>query len=148
MAIKLTTTSTSLIPNPFLLYAPGRSDVNETVFWSNYFYHCDRVKKEHFCLVEENNDDIEDDEYERQISAEERSEVEDFAVEKNANDSEEEEEKSRQSSQDSLIPADDHFDSDEESFICVNASGIVSAPCSLNSVDDLVLVNNTHYAAK
>jgi hypothetical protein len=50
-------------------------------------------------------------------------------------------------SQNSLVPAedtveeDDAQNDDDSSYIQVNRSGIASSPCSLKSVEDLVLVN-------
>jgi hypothetical protein len=51
-------------------------------------------------------------------------------------------------SQNSLVPADDNGmeyndgqNDDDSSYIQVNRSGIASSPCSLKSVEDLILVN-------
>ena len=50
-------------------------------------------------------------------------------------------------SQNSLVPADDTLEGnddkndDDSSYIQVNRSGIASSPCSLKSVEDLILVN-------
>lgn len=149
----------------------GRSAVKENVFWTNYFHHCDRVRREHF----EPDDDRQGSSLVVSTSsAEIRTETSGPANNMNftrntvdddhrstkeaggANNSASTEnfiksddgDKSQQSSQDSLVPADESlndgsFDAsgDEDSYICVNTNGIASPPCSLNSVGDLVLVN-------
>jgi hypothetical protein len=155
----------------------GRSNFQETVFWTNYFHHCEQKRKEHFGCNSDTDIDSVHEEYvteddNRQSNsfvsnnaAEERSqvqEVEDQAsyFSKNSDESKEleEEDQSEQPSQNSLIPADDsHFESDnceditgddDYSFICVDTSEISSPPCSLNSVDDLILVNKTISSGK
>lgn len=94
--------------------------MKEAVFWTNYFLNCERVRKEHF--------------ESRLISKPTTA----FA-----------ETASQASSQNSLVPVDETSSQeagspgkDDESYIDVQG-GIASAPCSLLSVEDLVLVNKS-----
>ena len=126
----------------------GRSDVKEAVFWTNYFYNCEKLRREHL-------------EYLQSLSlvstlstpgenVETASENSDEAADENASEA----------SQNSLIPVDDKStisqtvedddldagadddDNDDSSYIQVKSfKGIVSSPCSLKSVESLVLVN-------
>jgi len=108
----------------------GRSHVKESVFWRNYFYHCDMVRKEHRLTSTLSEDDDDDD------------------------DEEEEDEDSMRSSLGSLVPAADSpggaaggTTGDDSSYVCVRNS-IASPPSSLNtltetmSVGDMVVVGD------
>lgn len=114
---------------------PGRNVVKEAVFWTNYFYNCDKVRKEHFTQDTSNDG--------RQCPA--ILCPDDAGINVNDDDN-----KSNQNSQNSLVPADDTDfgcdgaeNEDDSSYICVNASAIASPPCSLKSVEDLVIVNKS-----
>jgi len=129
----------------FLLIYIGRSDVKESVFWANYFFNCDKVRREHLeCLQSQ-------------------SMVSDLSALSNPDEREntfEKDEMVSQTSQNSLIPVDDTSDEtqkgefgiasttgkksfdDDSSYIQVNnKQGIASPPCSSKSIDDLVLIS-------
>lgn len=101
--------------------------MKETIFWTNYFFNCEKTRREHL-------------EY-----------VQSLSLVSTLSSPNEEGDNGSHSSQNSLIPADESFESqdsgkstgDDSSYIQVNKSGIQSPPCSLKSVEDLVLVNKS-----
>lgn len=121
----------------------GRSDVKETVFWTNYFYNCEKVRREHLedllstSVVSTLSSPPEDPPPEGPVSTRDEQNV------------------SRNSSQNSLVPADDSSSQavdtsqdDASSFVEVSRAGIASPPCSSMSVEDLVLISKNISANK
>lgn len=122
--------------------------MKEAVFWTNYFFNCEKLRREHL-------------EYLQSLSlvstlstpgenTETAKENKDETADENASEV----------SQNSLIPVDDRStishtvededadalgdndNDDDSSYIQVKSfKGIVSSPCSLKSVESLVLVN-------
>lgn len=125
----------------------GRSDIKETVFWTNYFFNCEKVRRDHLDKIQSSSlistltsppsleEPLQD------------GEVLPAKVEEQAKAPEN---LSRTPSQNSLVPADDSSSQapldnsvdDAASFVQVSSrAGIASPPCSLMSLEDLVLVN-------
>ena len=140
-----------ILSAPFIISSviPGRSDVKETVFWTNYFFNCEKVRREHLQDVQSMS----------LISAL-STPADDIPPTKTAaavSGADCDDENASQSSQNSLVPADDSSGSqaadtsgkddgndDDSSYIQVNSrSGIASPPCSLKSLEDLVFVNKS-----
>lgn len=122
------------------------------MFWTNYFYNCEKVRREYLERVQSSS----------LISTlscpseEVLSEVEVPSLETRESEAPKVDESnvSRTSSQNSLVPAEDsssqaadNTQDDAESYIQVNRAGIASPPCSIMSVEDLVLVNKSVSAA-
>ena len=124
--------------------------MKETVFWTNYFFNCEKVRREHLDKIQSSSiistlssppsfEELSPDTPLAKVDESEAPAVEERNV-------------SRASSQNSLVPADDSSSQapldtsvdDAASFVQVNSrAGIASPPCSLLSVEDLVLVNKS-----
>ena len=129
------------------LHHLGRSDVKETIFWTNYFFNCDKVRTDYLERLQSSSfvSTLSSDELEseaKDLPPTSNESTDGAAIEGNV---------SRASSQNSLVPADDSSSNaqdtsqdDAASFVQVNSrAGIASPPCSLMSVEDLVLVNKS-----
>ncbi|CAB9498841.1 expressed unknown protein [Seminavis robusta] len=144
----------------------GRGNVKEIVFWTNYFFNCERVRKEHLDSLQSSSITSDRSNEPELKGASESRGPEDTGMvaagEKETTadpkeglrvDNQVSDPVSRSSSQNSLVLADDDEDElvpqaeddveedDDSSYIQVNSNGIASPPCSLKSVEDLILVN-------
>jgi len=118
----------------------GRSDVKETVFWTNYFFNCEKVRSDHLDKIQSSSI----------IST--LTSPPSFEELLPAKVEEAPENVSRSSSQNSLVPADENSSQapldtsidDAASFVQVSSrAGIATPPCSVMSLEDLVLVNKS-----
>jgi hypothetical protein len=104
------------------LVDPGRSDVRETAFWKNYFFHCEKVRTKLFQRRSKSPEPKKT--FPREVVKTETKEVETSGLDDDH----------------SLIPSS--FTDDDSSYVNV----IPSPPNSMNtfvstkSVDDLVVV--------
>lgn len=130
----------------------GRSDVKETVFWTNYFFNCEKVaekvRRQH---LEKKQSSSLISTLTIPPSLEEPWEGGEVLPAK-VEEAKARENLSRTPSQNSLVPADDSSSQapldtsvdDAASFVQVSSrAGIASPPCSLVSLEDLVLVNKS-----
>jgi hypothetical protein len=92
----------------------GRSDVQETAFWRNYFYHCDAVRREHLQQYEYEDDDTEEHSQDSLVPAEE--------------DNKEESD-------------DDDDDGTSSSYVCVGDMPSPPISTGMKSVDSMVVVD-------
>lgn len=114
--------------------------MKEIFFWTNYFFNCEKVRREHI-------EELQSMSLESTLSSPADETPITTAVEAR------EDENASQSSQNSLVPADDSSgsqdaddvasDNNDDDYVQVNRNSIASPPCSLQSVEDLVLVSKS-----